>query len=70
MVVVPASSAADKQLACKGLQEIPAGERLVLHTPGGGGLGDPDSRDANALAADLKDGLVSPGSARADYRAG
>jgi N-methylhydantoinase B len=59
--------AAGKQLDCKGLQEIPVGERLVLHTPGGGGLGNPNSRDASALTADLENGLVSPGSAHADY---
>ncbi len=61
--------AAGKQLDGKGLQEIPAGERLVLHTPGGGGLGAPHHRDAAAIAADRKNGLVSPDSARADYGA-
>ena len=59
--------AAGKQLEGKGLQEIPAGERLLLHTPGGGGLGDPRHRDAAMIAADLKNGLISPDSARADY---
>jgi N-methylhydantoinase B len=61
--------AAGRQLDSKGLQEIPAGERLVLHTPGGGGLGDPRRRDVAALAADRKNGLVSPESTRADYGA-
>jgi N-methylhydantoinase B len=55
------------QLEGKGLQEIPAGERLLLHTPGGGGLGDPRRRDGKAIAADLKNGLVSPEAARSDY---
>ena len=59
--------AAGKQLEGKGLQEIPAGEHLLLHTPGGGGLGDPRHRDAAMIAADLKNGLISPDSARADY---
>ena len=61
--------AGDRPLECKGTQEIPAGGRLILHTPGGGGLGDPRRRDAAALAADLKNGLVSPAAARADYGA-
>jgi N-methylhydantoinase B len=56
-----------KQLEGKGLQEIPAGEHLLLRTPGGGGLGDPHHRDAAMIAADLKNGLISPDSARADY---
>jgi N-methylhydantoinase B len=60
----------DRQLECKGTQEIPAGERLILRTPGGGGLGDPRRRDAAALAADLENSLVSPESARTDYGAG
>jgi N-methylhydantoinase B len=57
----------DKPLDRKGLQEIPAGERLLLHTAGGGGIGDPRRRDAAALAADLNNGLVSPAAARGDY---
>jgi N-methylhydantoinase B len=43
---------------------------LVLHTAGGGGLGDPRRRDAAALATDLKNGLVSPAAARGDYGSG
>jgi N-methylhydantoinase B/oxoprolinase/acetone carboxylase alpha subunit len=58
---------AGKQLEGKGLQEIRAGEHLLLHTPGGGGLGDPRHRDAAMIAADLENGLISPDSARADY---
>ncbi|HEX7198353.1 MAG TPA: hydantoinase B/oxoprolinase family protein, partial [Dongiaceae bacterium] len=59
--------AAGKRLEGKGLQEIPAGERLLLHTPGGGGIGDPRQRDAAATAADVKNGVVSPEAARGDY---
>jgi N-methylhydantoinase B len=59
--------AAGKRLEGKGLQEIPAGERLLLHTPGGGGIGDPRQRDAAATAADVKNGVVSPKAARGDY---
>ncbi|HEX7200277.1 MAG TPA: hydantoinase B/oxoprolinase family protein [Dongiaceae bacterium] len=59
--------AAGKQLEGKGLQEIPAGERLLLHTPGGGGIGDPRGRDATAMDTDLRNGLVSPQAARKDY---
>ena len=44
----------------KGLQVIPPGERLVVLTPGGGGLGDPAARDPGMVAADLGNGLISP----------
>ena len=46
------------QLAGKGFQEIPPGRRLIVHTPGGGGYGPPDERDAAALATERRDGLV------------
>ena len=51
----------------KGRQTIPAGDRLILEMPGGGGLGDPKQRDPAALAADLRDELISPEAARRDY---
>jgi N-methylhydantoinase B len=56
-----------QRLEGKGLQEIPPGERLLLHTAGGGGIGDARKRDASATAADLENALISPGAARGDY---
>jgi N-methylhydantoinase B/acetone carboxylase, alpha subunit len=56
-----------QRLEGKGLQEIPPGERLLLHTAGGGGIGDARKREASATAADLKNALISPGAARGDY---
>lgn len=46
------------KLKGKGFQTIPPDDRLVVMTPGGGGLGSPDARDADALAKDRDDGLV------------
>ena len=43
----------------KGWQHVPAGRRLVLHLPGGGGFGPPDRRDPAARAEDLRRGYVS-----------
>jgi N-methylhydantoinase B len=60
---------ADLALAGKGLQEIPAGERLILRTPGGGGMGDPAERAESAISSDLESGLVTPAAVRDDYRA-
>ncbi len=51
--------ASGKILRSKGRQEIPAGDRLILLTPGGGGLGPAAERDATAQAADLANGLIT-----------
>ena len=50
----------------KGQQTVPAGRRLVLHLPGGGGYGDPAKRDPAALAEDLRNDYVLPAQA-GDY---
>ena len=55
------------ELDGKGRQTIPAGDRLVLEMPGGGGLGDPLTRAPEDVARDVRDGLVSKEAARADY---
>ena len=56
-----------RALRAKGRQSIPAGDRLVLEMPGGGGLGDPFERPAEAVASDVRNGLVTRAAARAAY---
>ncbi|MGF1607839.1 MAG: hydantoinase B/oxoprolinase family protein, partial [Kiloniellales bacterium] len=51
----------------KGRQPIPAGDRLILEMPGGGGLGDPRERPAELVAADVANGFVSRAAALRDY---
>ncbi|GHD57212.1 N-methylhydantoinase B [Thalassobaculum fulvum] len=51
----------------KGRQTIPAGDRIIISMPGGGGLGDPAARDRAQLAVDVRDGFVSPEQAKAVY---
>ncbi|SIT10860.1 N-methylhydantoinase B [Roseivivax lentus] len=51
----------------KGLYRVPAGERLILQTPGGGGFGDPAERDPEALARDREHGMVSDEAAKTIY---
>ncbi len=46
-----------------------AGERFIVETSGGGGLGDPRLRDPEQIAADVRDGRVTPQSAFRDYGA-
>ncbi|WPQ38291.1 hydantoinase B/oxoprolinase family protein [Achromobacter xylosoxidans] len=55
-------------LRAKGRQLVPPGERLVVHTPGGGGLGDPAGRDAARVDRDVRYGLVSVEQAASAYR--
>ncbi|MEM9628803.1 MAG: hydantoinase B/oxoprolinase family protein [Pseudomonadota bacterium] len=50
--------ASGKIMAGKGVQTVPAGERLVIHTPGGGGHGDASDRAPDLLADDLVKGLI------------
>ena len=51
----------------KGFQEIPAGDRMVVLTPGGGGIGEPGQRDRAQIARDVADGLISPEAAQEVY---
>ena len=55
------------EMRAKGRQPIPAGERLILEMPGGGGLGDPQARPREQVAEDVRNGLVSPQAAQRDY---
>ena len=45
-------------VAGKGRYTVPAGRRLVLELPGGGGFGDPADRDPAAAANDRRQGYV------------
>lgn len=62
--------ASGPSLRAKGRQLVPAGERLVVHTPGGGGLGDPARRDAARVERDVRYGLVSAEQAADAYQQG
>ena len=55
--------------ARQGLPEVPPGDRLVVLTPGGGGIGDPAERDPARLAAERKAGLVTEEGAETGARA-
>jgi len=51
----------------KGFQVVPAKDRLIVEMPGGGGYGDPRTRDPESVADDVLNGLVTVDQARADY---
>ncbi|MXN17887.1 hydantoinase B/oxoprolinase family protein [Pseudooceanicola sp. GBMRC 2024] len=47
--------------------EVPPGERVILHCPGGGGQGDPALRDRAAVQRDLACGYISAEAAQEIY---
>jgi N-methylhydantoinase B len=51
----------------KGLHIIPPGDRIIIEMPGGGGYGDPRTRDPKLVARDLEYGLITPEQARTFY---
>jgi N-methylhydantoinase B len=59
-----------KKLAGKGQHLIPAGDRVIILSPGGGGIGDPGTRDRAMVEADLAKDLISPEAARDLYGLG
>jgi len=60
--------ASGASLRTKGFQIIPDGEHLLLHLPGGGGMGDPTTRDPASVARDVRDGMVSVENAAGIYK--
>lgn len=56
------------EITDKGINRVPAGERLILQTPGGGGYGEPSERDRDAVARDLSEGLISKEAAESLYQ--
>ena len=58
----------ERVLASKtGYVPIEAGALIELRSAGGGGLGDPRSRDRQRVLADLRNGYITPDAARAVY---
>ena len=58
------------ELRVKGREVVPPGHRIVLETPGGGGLGDPGRRSRAMVRDDVLNGLVSPEAAAKRYGGG
>jgi N-methylhydantoinase B len=55
------------EIVSKGLYRVPPGEALVLRTPGGGGFGPAQEREAGQVERDLRRGLISDKAAREVY---
>jgi N-methylhydantoinase B len=56
-----------ERLPSKGRHLIPVGDRVLIMSPGGGGIGDPRERDRTQVEADLGNGLISAQAARQLY---
>jgi N-methylhydantoinase B len=59
--------ASGSELKPKGLQVVPAGDRLIVEMPGGGGMGEPKDRPADSVSRDIRMGYISPEAAARDY---
>jgi len=57
-------------LQSKGMQWIPDGRHLVLELPGGGGFGEPCSRDPALVKQDVAREYISVEQAESDYGKG
>jgi N-methylhydantoinase B len=51
----------------KGRQTVPPRDAIQLGLPGGGGVGDPKTRDPQKVFDDVLDGLITAEDARRDY---
>jgi N-methylhydantoinase B len=56
-----------ERLKAKGAQTVPAGAKLVLEMPGGGGYGSPAERSLDEIERDLRKGYISEAAARDQY---
>ena len=56
-----------RELRAKGREVVPPGHRVVLETPGGGGLGDPAMRSRELVREDVLDEYVSEKAATREY---
>jgi N-methylhydantoinase B len=51
----------------KGRQTVPPRDAIRLELPGGGGIGDPRTRDPQRVLDDVRDGFITAQDARRDY---
>ncbi|OZI38453.1 5-oxoprolinase [Bordetella genomosp. 10] len=56
-----------RELNGKGRQLVPAGDRVIIETPGGGGIGEPRERAPESVERDVRHGLVGAEAARDVY---
>ncbi len=67
-ILDPGTDAERKLPAAVKEMRLPQGALLRVATPGGGGFGPAQKRDADRVARDLKEGRITPAMARSLYR--
>jgi N-methylhydantoinase B len=65
--VVVAPDGSERRLPSKVTTVVEGGHMIVTETPGGGGWGEPQTRDPQAVCRDVMEELVSVARARAVY---
>ena len=60
-------SSAESALPQNDVITLPAGSVIRIESPGGGGWGNPASRDRAAISADIADGILTSAHARDVY---
>jgi N-methylhydantoinase B len=66
-VIIDPGTDHERVLSTTGAIDVPPETTIVLNGAGGGGYGDPMTRDVDAVAADVLDGYVSVAAAAEDY---
>ena len=59
-----------ERIPAKIRMDLQPNDLVTFETPGGGGMGPPEERDAKKLHADLQSGLVTPAAAATEYGVG
>jgi len=57
-----------KEMQGKGRQSVPAGDRLIIEMPGGGGLGKAENRDLEKVQTDVRNEFISECQAQEIYK--
>ena len=65
--VIYRADGGEEEIPSKIVTTIRKGDRVIITTAGGGGYGDPASRDRELVAADVANGKVSEAAAKAAY---
>lgn len=66
-VLVRRADGSEEDVGKLDVLDVNRGDMVTLHTPGGGGYGNPLLRDPQAVAEDFRRGFISAGDARAAY---
>lgn len=67
--VIKAGTPDERETPASGRFDLKAGDRFYLESAGGGGYGDPATREKARITRDIAEGFVTPDAAKRDYGA-